>query len=266
MPWSELGRLLHTRRSQTTRSRCSMPCYGGIVELDRSRRRGDVGCERPPARLRTLAGMRVASSAWDGSATPSRTRLLALGAEVWATDVAAGGARGTFASSSWTSCWRECDAVTLHVPLTRETRGLLGPRRDRVDASRARCSSTRRAAPSSTSTRCWRRLRRGRLGGAALDVLPQEPPLGAPVAPNLIVTPHAAYYSEASEAGRIASASRASARSLARKAVVVGSGPNGLAASDRARACGLDVVVHEASPEVGGGMRTEELTLPGLPA
>ena len=43
-------------------------------------------------------------------------------------------------------------------------------------------------------------LRSHRLGGAALDVLPGEPPRVPPIAPNLIVTPHAAYYSEASEA------------------------------------------------------------------
>jgi len=42
-------------------------------------------------------------------------------------------------------------------------------------------------------------LREGRLGGAALDVLPVEPPPERPVAPNLIVTPHAAYYSPESE-------------------------------------------------------------------
>jgi D-3-phosphoglycerate dehydrogenase len=47
-------------------------------------------------------------------------------------------------------------------------------------------------------------LENGHLGGAALDVLAVEPPTPAapaPVAPGLIVTPHAAWYSaEAEEA------------------------------------------------------------------
>jgi phytoene dehydrogenase-like protein len=46
-------------------------------------------------------------------------------------------------------------------------------------------------------------------------------------------------------------------------AVVVGAGPNGLAAALRLAAAGLSVRVVERGNRAGGGMRTEEVTLPG---
>jgi len=47
-------------------------------------------------------------------------------------------------------------------------------------------------------------------------------------------------------------------------AVVVGSGPNGLAAAVALAQAGRSVVVREQAEVIGGGTRTEELTLPGF--
>ncbi len=89
---------------------------------------------------------------------------------------------------------RESDVVSLHIPLTPETRGLLGRdrlntmKRDAIVINTARGGIVDEAALAAM-------LREGRLGGAALDVFENEPlAAGSPLvgAPRLLLTPHIA--------------------------------------------------------------------------
>jgi D-3-phosphoglycerate dehydrogenase / 2-oxoglutarate reductase len=168
----------------------------GIVVLDR-----DVASGRWNAKaagsLRKLADLRVGIVGLGRIGGEVATRLLALGVEVLAHDllpVERDGVRYV----ELDELLAECDAVTVHVPLTRETRGLIGRRRIESMRPGALLVNTSRGAVVDLGA-VLVGLRSGRLGGAALDVLPQEPPPVPPAAPNLIVTPHAAYYSDESE-------------------------------------------------------------------
>jgi D-3-phosphoglycerate dehydrogenase / 2-oxoglutarate reductase len=169
----------------------------GIVVLDRSVRGGGWD-PRAAGGLRVLAGLRVGVVGLGRIGSAVSRRLLALGCEVWATDIAPVALSGVRVVSLG-ELLSDCDVVTLHVPLTAETRGLIGPaelermRRDALLVNTARGPVVHVEAVVAA-------LRSGRLGGAALDVLPVEPPSAPLAAPNLIVTPHAAFYSEESEA------------------------------------------------------------------
>jgi glycerate dehydrogenase len=91
----------------------------------------------------------------------------------------------------------QADVLSLHCPLTPHTQGLIGTaelarmKRDAVLINTARGALVDSAALVDA-------LRGGRLGGAGIDVLAQEPPVdGSPLLagdiPNLIVTPHVAW-------------------------------------------------------------------------
>ena len=93
---------------------------------------------------------------------------------------------------------READYVALLVPLRAETRGMIDERALRQMKPSAFLINTSRGAVIDEQA-LYRALTEGWIAGAALDVLTQEPADPAnPLLklPNVIVTPHAAFYSE----------------------------------------------------------------------
>ena len=93
----------------------------------------------------------------------------------------------------------ESDALTLHLPLTPETRHLIGaPELARMKPGAILINTARGALVDVVAL--VESLQRGHLGGAGIDVLEVEPPppdhplLWADL-PNLIVTPHVAWAS-----------------------------------------------------------------------
>ncbi len=92
---------------------------------------------------------------------------------------------------------RCADVVTLHCPLTPATANMIDQRRLALMKRDAILINTARGGLVDVGALAMA-LRNGKLGGAAIDVLPVEPPvdgspLFAPDLPNLIVTPHTAW-------------------------------------------------------------------------
>jgi len=97
------------------------------------------------------------------------------------------------------------DVVTVHTPLTNETTGLIGASLLSHFRPGAIVINTARG-PVVDLDALYDALKNGSLGGAALDVLPTEPPVAHPLLDahgqgedwlegRLILTPHAAFYS-----------------------------------------------------------------------
>jgi D-3-phosphoglycerate dehydrogenase / 2-oxoglutarate reductase len=92
------------------------------------------------------------------------------------------------------------DAVSLHAPLTEHTRHLIGAEQIRLMKSGAYLVNTSRGGLVDQAA-LLRALNEGEIAGAALDVLETEPPeAGDPLVTHerVLITPHAAWYSEES--------------------------------------------------------------------
>ena len=175
----------------------------GVVELDRSVRAGgwshDVAGPLGRAadvRLGVIGFGRI------GRAVVGRAR--ALGMDVSAFDslveddaIASAGVR----PAALDDLLRMSTAVSLHAPLTPQTRGLIGARELALLPPGAFVVNVARGGLVDVDA-LLQALEKGQLGGAALDVLDVEPPSAgapAPQAPRLVVTPHAGWYSEDAE-------------------------------------------------------------------
>lgn len=99
----------------------------------------------------------------------------------------------------------ESDIVTLHAPLTAETKGLAS--KQRIDSMKEtailiNCSR----GPLVDSQALANALNEGRIAKAGIDVFETEPPIAGDHlllnAKNVILTPHVGYYSEESLAAR----------------------------------------------------------------
>jgi len=120
---------------------------------------------------------------------------LALGMEVWVANRPGGEPHA--GRHDLEDLLPQVDVLSLHCPLTPQTQGLIGAGELACMKPDALLINTARGALVDSQALADA-LRAGRLGGAAIDVLPQEPPLdGNPLLatdiPNLIVTPHIAW-------------------------------------------------------------------------
>lgn len=95
----------------------------------------------------------------------------------------------------------QADVVSLHVPLTEETRGMIGAEELALMKKTAVLVNTARGPVVDTKALADA-LNSGRIAGAAIDVFDKEPPLDAdePLinAKNTVVTPHVAFATDES--------------------------------------------------------------------
>ena len=138
------------------------------------RRAGRLRADRP------AGGRAPRADSSRGSSSPRRGR--------WTTAARRGAGPSEWSS---TSCSAVCDYVSLHVDLTPATRHLIDAAR-LAEVSRARSSSTRAGAASSTRPRSSTPCATGHLGGRGLDVYEDEPAVPAELAalPNTVLVPH----------------------------------------------------------------------------
>ena len=152
-----------------------------------------------------------------GTATALRAKALGFSVQFYDPYVSNGyeKAIGVARCASLDELLRSSDVVSLHCPLTSETRGLIGLEALRSMKPGAFLVNTARG-PMISEAELIEVLRAGHLSGVALDVLDNEPHCSPELFtfPNCLITPHLAFYSEDSVTEMRASAARNVLRQL----------------------------------------------------
>jgi len=175
----------------------------GVVVLDRSVRDGHWD-DHAAGLLPRLSDVRLGIVGFGRIGRAVAARAQALEIETWATDpvvpadaMRLAGARPALLEE----LLRNVNAVTLHVPLTKESDKLIGAPQLALMRRGSYLVNTARGQLVDVPA-LIQALDDGQLAGAALDVLPVEPPTGLESMPShrrLIVTPHAAWSSPSAE-------------------------------------------------------------------
>ena len=150
--------------------------------------------------IRRLSTQRVGLVGFGKIARRLAGYLTALGCEVVAHDPLVDPGPGLPPLLALPDLLSRCDAVSLHAPLTAQTRGLIGAAELGMMKPTAVLINTARGGLVDTGA-VIEALRAGRIRAAALDVLGAEPPAAGQLPGDLkglLVTPHMAYYSEES--------------------------------------------------------------------
>ena len=151
--------------------------------------------------IRRVRGTTLGIAGWGpiGQAVASRARGLGMRIEVWSrTAPRAGWPADVRACASLLELAGRVDHLTVHLPLTEQTAGLVGEEVFRAMRPTAVLINTARG-PIVDAASLAAAVREGRIAGAGLDVLDEEPPSPTdPLVgvPNVVVTPHAAFNSE----------------------------------------------------------------------
>lgn len=198
-----------------------LACARRIVDYAQATRAG-VWSQQAVRPMTRLAGQTLGLVGYGNIAARVAQKARALGLEIMAyTPRLAANALAPWgrATNDLDELLAQADYISLHAPLNESTRGLIDARALRRMKPTAYLINTARGAMVDEAA-LRQALVEGRIAGAALDVLSQEPPpadhplLGLD---NVILTPHAAFYSQEAIADLETRAAQHVAQALARQ-------------------------------------------------